>query len=37
MKRLISVSDGDAKGAVAAIGYSGLFYASTLKLLKQDF
>ena len=37
MKRLISVLDGDAKGAVAAIGYSGLFYASTLKLLKQDF
>ena len=37
MERLITVLDGDAKRAVAAIGHSGLFYASTLKLLKQGF
>ena len=37
MERLISVLDGDAKRAVAAVGHSGLFYASALKLLKQDF
>ena len=37
MERLISVLDSDAKRAVAAVGHSGLFYASALKLLKQDF
>ena len=37
MERLISVLDGDAKHAVTAVGHSGLFYASALKLLKQDF
>ena len=37
MERLISVLDGDAKRAVTAVGHSGLFYASALKLLKQDF
>ena len=37
MERLISVLDGDAKRAVAAVEHSGLFYASALKLLKQDF
>ena len=36
MERL-SVLDADAKRAVAAAGHSGLFYASALKLLKQDF
>ena len=36
MERL-SVLDADAKHAVAAAGHSGLFYASALKLLKQDF
>ena len=35
MERL-SVLDADAKRAVAAAGHSGLFYASALKLLKQD-
>ena len=34
---LISVLDGDAKRAAPAVGHSGLFYASALKLLKQDF
>ena len=37
MERLISVLDGDEKRAVAAVAHSGLFYASALKLLKQDF
>ena len=37
MERLISVLDGDAKRAVAAVRHSGLFYASALKLLKQDY
>ena len=37
MERLISVLDGDAKRAVAPVEHSGLFYASALKLLKQDF
>ena len=37
MERLISVLNGDAKRAVAAVGHSGLFYASALKLLKQNF
>ena len=37
MERLISVLDGDAKRAAAAVGHSGLFYASALKLFKQDF
>ena len=37
MERFISVLDGDAKLAVEAVGHSGLFYAGTLKLLKQDF
>ena len=37
MERLINVLDGDAKCAVAAVGYSGLFYASALKPWKQDF
>ena len=36
-ERFISVLDGDAKRAVAAVGHSGLFYASALKMLKQDF
>ena len=36
MERLISVLDGDAKCAVAAEGHNELFYASALKLLKQD-
>ena len=36
MERLISVLDGDAKRAVAAEGHNELFYASALKLLKQD-
>ena len=37
MEKLINVLDGDAKRTVAAVGHSGLFYASALKLLKQDF
>ena len=37
MERFISVLDGEAKRAVAAVGHNGLFYASALKLLKQDF
>ena len=37
MERLISEIDDDANSAVAALGHSGLFYASVLKLLKQDF
>ena len=37
METLISVLDGDAKCAVAAVRHNGLFYASALKLLKQDF
>ena len=37
MERLLSVLDGDAKKAVNAIGYSGLFYAVALKTLKRDF
>ena len=37
MERLISVLDGHAKRAVAAVGHSGLLHASALKLLKQDF
>ena len=37
MERLICLLDGDAKRAVPAVGHSGLFYASALKLLKQDF
>ena len=36
MDKLI-VLDGDAKRTAAAVGHSGLFYASALKLLKQDF
>ena len=36
LEKLISVLGGDAKSAVAAVGHSGLFYASALKLLKQD-
>ena len=37
MEKLTSVLDGDAKGVVAAVGHSELFYTSALKLLKQDF
>ena len=37
MERLINVLDGDANCAVAAVGYSGLCYASALKPWKQDF
>ena len=37
MERLISMLHGDVKYALAAVGHSGLFYASAIKLLKQDF
>ena len=37
MDRLLSVLDGEAKRAVSAIGQDVLFYASALKLLKQEF
>ena len=37
MERLISMLHGDVKYALAAVGHSGLFYASATKLLKQDF
>ena len=35
--RLLSVLDGEAKIAVSAIRQDRLFYASALKLLKQEF
>ena len=37
MERIFSVLDGDAKHAIAIVGHIGLFYASALKLLKQNF
>ena len=37
MDRLLSVLDGEAKRAVSAMGQDRLFYASALKLLKQEF
>ena len=37
MERLINVLDADVKRAVAAVGHSGLFYASALTLIRLGF
>ena len=34
---LISTVDGEAKGAIEAVGTSDVFYASALKRLKREF
>ena len=37
MGRLLSVLKGETKRSVESIGRNGIFYATTLKCLKQEF
>ena len=37
MERLISVLDGEPKKCINVFGTNGMFYASALKLLKEQF